>query len=1196
MKKATSKTIVWLQFGLCTILLGLMFAFTSHASASASITGMADNMNLQQQQVEMLSQLHVSQRDDEGFKVSIHVENMPLIDLLHKLADELKVDISINTRAIDNKIVTYKEKDKYVYDVLDDLLNGTDLRVMLSSDQKTLILYEDETKVEESDEWYQGSVTGRVTDAQTGDELIGVNIIIPSLNIGDATGPGGTYLLDNVPAGEYRIEARFIGFDTVRQIITVEDGDELVLNFELYPSTSLLDELVVTALGITRSERSIGYSAQQVDGDKLTFAGEKNVIGSLAGKIAGVQVVGASGASMGGTQKIKIRGVNSITAGDEPLIVVDGTPISNANFSGSTGRDYGNIAQDINPDDIESINVLKGPAASALYGIRGQYGVIMITTKKGAKGTENFAVDVSTSFSMEKVGNIMPYQNLYGAGSMSTFPTLPNGDPYVQTNYDESWGPRMDGTPVRHYDSFYPQHPDYGQLRPFSPQPDNIKNFFETGSNLSQSVVVSGGGENTNLRISFNNTDIGGIEPNTFLKRNNVGISAGVDLANKWNIATNINFATNSARRPAQGAEAGSRYFGQWFQRNLDINRLKDYKFDDGMIKHWNLTGIRTSTGDVGHYRPLYFNNPYFDAYENRYEDNRDRLFGDIGFTYQAMSNLAISGFIRSDMYTQNLESRRAFGGTGTPFYSTGKYQNRETNYELLAQFEERWNEISVNANIGANFYDRQYSYVSQSTSGGLTTPGFFNIDASIDRPNTNSYLLEKQVLSAYGLVSLGYMDTYYVDLSVRNDKSSALPEGNNSYWYPSVSGSFVFSEVVGWEPLSLGKVRLSYAQAGSDLSPYRTTPYYIVGTEYGSISTLAIPSTLNNPNIKPAFAHSYEAGFDLRFFDRLGIEFTYYQQKNENQIINLDVSGTSGYGAAAINAGLIENKGIEFSVNGQPVLSPNFTWDATFNFNRNRNEVVELYPGIDVYGYSSTTYSGVTTYLNSYEGESFGSIVGQAYQRDESTGMILLDDNNLPLYTDATHNFGSAQPDFTGGFQNIFYYKNFELAAMIDFQVGGQFFSRSQSLADRTGLSKKTAATNDLGNNVRDPLADGGGVKVTGISASTGQEVTAYVNAKSYYGRLGRFIAEEYIYDSSYIKLREVRLGYNLSNEILERTPFSRVTVSLTAQNPYMIWQDAPKGLDPSELSTGSQSISWYESGQLNSVRSYGIDINLSF
>ena len=401
---------------------------------------------------------------------------------------------------------------------------------------------------------------------------------------------------------------------------------------------------------------------------------------------------------------------------------------------------------------------------------------------------------------------------------------------------------------------------------------------------------------------------------------------------------------------------------------------------------------------------------------------------------------------------------------------------------------------------------------------------------------------------------------------------------------------------MIDWEPLSFGKLRLSYAKAGSDLSPYQTTPVYTVGTNYGSTSTLSVPNTLNNPNIKPSFTHSYEGGVDVRLFNRLGLEVTYYLQRNEDQIINLDVSGTSGYSATTINAGLIENKGIEISLNGTPIETKDFVWDASFNISKNQSQVVELYPGIEVYQYSSTRYSSVSAYLNSYEGKAFGSLVGQAYERDPATGKILLDNNNLPMYTDATHNFGSVMPDFTGGFQNTFSYKGFSLGAMIDFQVGGKFFSRSKSLADRTGLSKESAEINDKGFNVRDDVADGGGIKVTGISNATGQEVTAYVDVKSYYNVVARRIAEDYIYDASYVKLREIRLGYDLGADLMSKLPFQNVRVGLIARNPFTIWQDAPAGLDPSELSTGSQSISWYESGQLNTVRSYGIDINITF
>jgi TonB-linked SusC/RagA family outer membrane protein len=1035
------------------------------------------------------------------------------------------------------------------------------------------------------------TVTGQVTSARDGMVLPGVNVIVKGTNIGTTTDFDGNYSL-TVPTDATLVFSS-LGFGTREVRVGIQD----VINVELSEDLEGLDEVVVTALGISREKKSLGYATQEVDGENLNLTNEQNVIGSLSGRIAGVQVTGASGASMGGTQKIKIRGVNSIGGGDQPLIVVDGTPISNANFSGSDGADFGNLGQDVNPNDIESVNVLKGPAASALYGIRGQYGVIMITTKKGARGPKEINVQINSSFAVEEAFNFMPVQNEFGAGSSLSFSTLPNGDPYVAVNWDESWGPRMDGTPVRQVFSFYPQDPTYGQLTPFVPHPNNIKDYYETGYNINNGVTVSGGNENSTFRLSLNDTRIGGVEPNTYLNRNNLGLDASLNLTDNLIVSTNVNYATNNARRPQQGSEQGTGYFVQWFQRNVDMNRLRDYQYDDGTYLHWNVRSPSSTTGEIANLGPLYWNNPFFDAYENTSEDRRNRLFGNVGLRYQVLPELELSAFIRSDMYTQNIENRTAFGGRRVPAYSIGKYENVEMNYEFLAQYNKRWDDFSVNATLGGNIYDRRYSYLSMSTVGGLSAPGFYNIDASIDRPNTNSYLLRKQIRSGFGMVSLGYRDTYFIDASIRNDNSSALPEDNNSYWYPSISGSFVFSELTNFDALSFGKLRASYAQAGSDLDPYRTTMPYGVGTVYGSTNTLFVPDNLNNPTIEPSFAHSYEAGVELRFFNsRFGIDFTYYEQKNENQIISLDVSGASGYGSSTINAGLIENKGVELTLNGRPVQTDNFAWESTFNISRNRSMVVELAPGIDVYTYGSTTYSSVTSYLNSYVGQPFGSLVGQAYQRDDS-GNILLDNNNMPLYTDATHNFGTVLPDFTGGFQNTIRFGNFNLAAMIDFQKGGQFFSRSKMLAVRTGQDPLTVATNENGVSVREPVEDGGGIRVIGVSAETGDNVDTFVDARSYYRNVvGRRIYEEWLYDASYVKLREVRLGYNFGERALGNLPFETVGIAFIARNPLMIWQNAPEGIDPSEISTGSQSISWYESGQLVSVRSYGINLNITF
>lgn len=1038
----------------------------------------------------------------------------------------------------------------------------------------------------------QRQVSGQVT-TETGQPVAAASVMVKGTNAGTTADEQGRFSI-TVPSNSSVLVISAAGFKA--QEIRLGTGDNYSVS--LQPGDDL-SAVVVTALGITRKERSLGYATQQVKGDNLTLTKEQNVIGSLAGKIAGVQVVGSSGASMGGTQKIKIRGINSITGSGEPLIVVDGTPVSNANFAGRNGGDYGNLAQDINPEDVESINVLKGPTASALYGIRGQYGVIMITTRKGAKGAKKPVVQLNSSFSMEKTGNFIALQNLYGGGSSQTWRTLANGQKYVDVSIDESWGPKMDGTPARSVFSFYPQDPEYGQLTPFVAHPSNVEDFFETGRTFNTGISVAGGAENSTFRVSFNNTRIKGVEPATWLKRNNLGVSASLDVSKQVTISTNFTYATNSGQRPSQGYDGGSRYLLQWFQRNIDMNKLKQFKYPDGTFIHWNFDRP-TAAGVMNFARPLYWNNPYYEAYENLNNDNRDRFFGDVGLTYKVWKGLKLSGFVRGDMFMQNIETRE---GTGTyrlnAAYTVGKYQNKEMNYELLAQYTHEWGELSLNANLGGNLYTRRYSEVYEATVGGLSTPGYYNIAASRDRPSVSSYKLRKDVRSGYGMISLGYKDIYFLDASLRNDVSSTLPTSDNSYWYPSVSGSVIFSELLNWAPLSFGKFRASYAQAGSDLNPYRTTPTFGVGGVYGTTSSLFVPDNLNNPDIQPSFAHSYEIGADLQFLkNRLGVNFTYYVQKNKRQIISLDVSGTSGYTSTLINAGLMQSNGVELTLSGTPVKSKNFTWDIVFNIAKNESTVKELYPGTNVYDIDVNTYSGVSVYLKSFVGKEFGSLVGKAYQRDSATGKILLGPTNLPLYTEANNNFGSVLPDYTGGIQNTFrLFGKFDLSAMIDYQLGGQFFSWSQMLAVKTGMAEITAAMNDKGKNVREPLADGGGVRVDGISASTKQPVTAYVDARSYYRTtLGTHVYEEWLYDASYVKLREVRMGYTFDKSMLRKLPFNSVNVAVIARNPVMIWQKAPKGIDPSELSIGGGSISWLETGALNSVRSYGINVNIIF
>ncbi len=1045
---------------------------------------------------------------------------------------------------------------------------------------------------------FDGGVKGRVTSA-TGEPISSATIKVEGSTRAIAADNNGVFTLTGLKAGSYKLRVSAVGYEPLVKDIRVQDNEITDYEFVLKQGNARMDEVVVTALGITRKERSVGYSTQQISGNNLTVAKEQNVLGSLGGKIAGVQVSGSSAASMGGTQKIQIRGVNSVTGDGEPLVVVDNTPISNTNYASKNGRDYGNLAQDINPEDIESVNVLKGPAASALYGLRGQFGVILITTKKGSKNSKP-TVTFSSAASIEKAGNFMPLQNIYGAGSSLNFETVPiNGvdTKYVDGTWDESWGPKMDGTLVRQQYSFYRADPDFGKATPFVPHPNNIKEYFVTGRTLNNSLSLTGGGQNTTFRLSYNNTDIKGIEPNTYLKRNNLSFNGSLNITSSLTATVNLNYAQNKGQRPSQGYQAlGSRNMYQWFERNLDMQKLKQYKYPDGTFYQWNVNDPN-SEGVYDDPTPIDWNNPYFDAYENPAHDSRDRFFGDIGLSWTILPGLSVNGFVRQDGFTQNLDGRNAAGGRGTPSFWIGKYQSKEMNYEFLAQYNKGFGDFSLNANLGGNILTQRYDYLQEETQGGFVTPGFYNIANSLQRPTVINYLRKKEVRSAYGSVTLGYKNIYFLDASLRNDISSTLPQNNNSYLYPSVSGSVVFSELLKWQPLSYGKARLSFAQAGSDIPPYLTTGYFNLGQPYNSTFPMDVPDTLNNPNLKPSLGTAYEAGLDLKFFqNRLSISATWYRQNNKNAVLPLDVSGTSGYTTSIINAGNIENHGIELSVSGTIIKTRNVSWTSTFNVSHNTSKIISLYPGLHTYQLDYNRYASVDMYLLAGEGEPFGTIVGNGYMRDQKTGKVLLNSKNLPMY-ESGHKLGNVLPKYTGGWQNAVTWKNFDLSATIDFQSGGKFLSWTKMLAVKSGQAAETAVINDRGKNIRDDTAAGGGIKVSGISSVTGQAVTAYVKARDYYrNTIGAKIYEPWTEDASYIRLREARLGYTFSRTAIPSLPFKSLNLAFIARNPWMIWQKAPKGVNPAELATGASSLNWLETGQLATARSYGLNLTISF
>lgn len=1050
------------------------------------------------------------------------------------------------------------------------------------------------------------AVSGKVTSAEDGSVLPGVNITVKGTSRGTSSDASGSFQL-NAPANSTLVFS-FIGFTS--QEVAV--GNRTTLAVVMNPDASQLQEVVVTALGISREKKALNYAVQDLKSDKLNFARDQNVGNALAGKIAGVQVLGQSGAKFG-NPNIRIRGVNSLSGGD-PLYVVDGTPTD--------------ISQ-VNMDDVENLTVLKGPSATALYGNRASAGVIVITTKRAKSGETR--LDVNHSTTLDMVALLPKYQNEYGGGYSQEWETFQydpkihpaawssfNGQKILDYSADESWGPRMDGSPHRSAFSWQ-QGPEFGQLTPFSPQPNNVREFFEKPVSNNTNIAFSRGTDAFQSRISYTHIINNGIIPNSSQTRDYVSAKNAITFAKNLTANLNINYtSTNTKNQPADryGSTGGTSpqnsgltgtgspltvsnsvlngynqtmgMFNQWFQRQLRMDDLRNYQNPDGTFRSWNIGGPTDP-------HPKYWDSPYTQAYENTNTNRSDRLFGDIGLTYQFTPALKASATVRRDQNAYYQQGRIAIGTLnegGLGGFSTLNTNSRENNYEVLVNYNQNFKDLSVVANAGGNIRYNRTDVLFQATQGGLSAPGFYNIAASINRPLSNNYLFERQVNSVFGNVSLGFRDFVFVEASIRNDWSSTLPKANNSYLYPSISGGLIFTEFIAKNNiLSYGKIRAGYAQVGTDVGPYQTALAYTAGVPYGDKPTAFLPGTLPNPNLKPGLSESVEGGIDLKFLNnRIGLELTAYQNNNKNQIIPLPVAPTSGYANAVVNAGLIRTTGLELHIYANPVRSQSgFNWEFDINADRNRTEVVELASGLTNYQIDGPQWRTLT--LNARAGQDWGLLVGQGIQKDANgRPMVYGSGANAGLYIKQDNvELGSVLPKFKGGWLNTFSYKNLTLRVNTDFVVGGKFFSTTKMFNAGSGLAAETAGLNELGKPLRDDPSTGGGVLLDGVTED-GKQNTTRVDAQNLYEGWLFALNERWIYDKTYIKLREVSFGYNLPNRLINKWAKS-VNISLIARNPLLIYSAVGGGIDISE----SETI-WYEGGQLPPVRSFGVNVRLGF
>ena len=1063
----------------------------------------------------------------------------------------------------------------------------------------------------------QTSVTGVVTTMEEGESVpvIGATVLVKGVNppLGAITDVDGAFAIENVPTSATHLTVSFVGYMT--EEVAIVKGQKISIVMKL--ATEALDEVVVTAQGLTRKEKSIGYSAQKVAGEKLTAARQTDLGNAMAGKIAGARFFGASGATFD-SGSIVLRGSTDFTspAGSEPIYVVDGS-ITNKNA--------------VNMDDVESINVLKGAAATALYGSQGGNGAVIITTKKAESGKGR--VEVSHTMSFEKFYNHFDMQKQYGGGSYGYYGTntdyvgkyldtedtmspaflygklggMKNADGtyYMDFYSDESWGARYDANAMVATPLYYDEtSPMYGKAKPWVHGLD-MADLFQTGVSNTTNVSFSKAGKDYSSRVSFTNSTRDGIQQNSDAVRRYLAVKTTYKPADWVNVSLDYKY---TYRRNHNGAvegynETGNAYHEllQWGQTQVDLDDYRDYLRPDGTWRTWN---VKSKTN----FNANFHNSPYamFDN-QNYYNTYRWNVFtGDV--TFNLPYNIKAGVRVIGNMRAHETEDKR---GTSPAAYEFPSYFYTEQGHvsDLTTQGSLTWGDrfiddrLSVDAAAFIEQKNYDYKYVYGKTNSGLIMDGFYNIAASSGNPTVANYEQHYKTRSIFGTATVGFDDTYFLDGSIRNDWDSRLPVANNSFLYGGLSASVMLNQLikdVDW--LDYWKLRGSFAQVGSTMSAYNTHMAYTASSSYKyNYMTALYPSNVQmNPNIKPTISTSYEVGTEFRLFDnRFWGDINYYHRDTKNQILNMDVAPQSGFGSRQLNSGLVRNQGIEISLGGTPIRTKDFQWDIEGNISKNENKLVRLNPAMTKY---ELYWSGFQYrfYFWAEEGEPLGQFKTMSRWSRNDEGKLILQPTTSadwgggwePIYEkNVEKQVGNFQPDFTGGFSTNLRYKNFRLTANFDFSVGGQIVSWTNMWGAGSGLSARTAELNDKGVNVREPISKGGGVRVDGVDKD-GNAVVAYMNAYQYYHELSNIDLDEWIYDRTYVKMRELSLSYDFPKNLLKKAGIglNDASISFVANNPWLIYSACPN-VDPSE--SGSNYI---EGGQAAATRSFGFTVKLGF
>ena len=1019
-------------------------------------------------------------------------------------------------------------------------------------------------------------VTGTVEDPEG--PVVGASVKVKGTKTGVVTDIDGNFVI-NAEKGQI-LEVSYVGCKTAEVKVT---GAPLAITLE--SDAKQLSEVVVTALGIKRDRKALGYGLDEVNGEAFAKTKDVNVINSMAGRVPGL-VVSPTAGGVAGSTRIILRGATEMTGNNQPLYVVDGVPLDNTNFGAAGtygGYDLGDGISSINPDDIESMSVLKGPAASALYGSRASHGVILITTKKAA--ADKFSVEYNGTFTVDnQLSKWNDVQQVYGMGS--------NGNYSINatSNTNKSWGPKADGgNNLEYFD---------GGIRPYLIIPNNTSGFFRTGFTANNTVMVSSSNGKTGVRFTFTDMRNKDIVPQTHMSRDILNLRANTSL-NKVDLDFSVNYTHEYVKnRPALG-DSKSNVGKNLMTLATTYNQawLRNYEDEYGEYANWN--GMDP-----------YNVNPYWDVYKNLNESRKDlfRLHGSV--TWNIGKHLKIKGTAGAELHWFNFQDYKA---PTTPGYEAGymqinKFQNQMYNFELLGIYTNRWGDFDFTGTFGGNIYKVDNKTMVTTAQDMQIRDVIALMSFNETSIQENSY--RKQINSLFGAVNVGWRNLLYLDATIRGDKSSTLPSGNNIYVYPSVSASFVFSQLIKrGDILPYGKLRLSFAQVGSDTDPYQLGLVYTKskftypGYTIGYIDNGTIP----NKDLKPTKTNSFEVGFETKFLNnRIGLDFTYYNQISKNQIMGMASSWTTGYPYRLINAGEIQNEGIEIALNTRPIQIGDWSWDLNLNFSRNRNKVRKLVDGMDMFELEKASWLDVQ--IAAMVGENFGSIVGPDFQRNDNGDILIDPATGLPMYDKSNHVLGNASWDWTGGICTTLTWRNLSLNALFDIKVGGDLYSMSARASHESGKAMATLEGREawyaseearmaagLPKGSADWTPTGGFIAPGVIDNGDGtyRQNDIIINPEDYWMSVCRNAPSMFIYDNSYIKCREITLSYQFPKKWLGKW-VQNLSVSFVARNPFIVWKNIPN-IDPDSNYNNTTGMG-LEYGSLPSRKSYGFNLNVKF